>query len=46
VKDMHNKFIIVAEGILDPKEKFYKFYDFPIKDPRPTTLIAKTTIGA
>jgi hypothetical protein len=37
---MHNNLYVVAEGILDPKDKLYKFYGFPRKDPRPFALIA------
>jgi hypothetical protein len=42
VKDMHNNFVVVIEGFLDPKDRLYKFCDFPKKDPGPTTLIAHT----
>jgi hypothetical protein len=38
---MHNNFVVVIEGFLDPKDILYNLCDFP-KDPIPTTLIAQT----
>lgn len=40
VKDIHNNFVVVAEGFLDLKDRLYKFCDFPKKDLGSTALIA------
>lgn len=33
--------VVVVEGILDPKDRVYKFFHFPKQDPKPITLIAR-----
>jgi hypothetical protein len=41
VKDMHNKFVVVAKGILDLKGKLYNFFDPQKKVLGMTPLIAE-----
>ena len=43
VKEITNDFEVVAKGIVDPKDKLYKFYDFKgAKGTGSFALIAKT----
>ena len=37
MKDINNEFVVFVEGILDPKDKLYKFLDFPKTDLGLTT---------
>lgn len=39
---MKNKFVVITIGILDPKDKLYKFYELPRKYLGSISLIAKT----